>query len=398
MNQKVTLLRYSKASGVWQRLPLAKGKSGRPRPGYVSLAGRDVFCAQGHYEIRWYENRRTMYENVGHDLKDAMSAKEKKERLLLAKSAALRADTKLVEVDTRVRLSRRLDDFLAAAESRGSKEIASISKRVGRAFLTHSGCVFADEVKEKHLTAFLQSLRDAGLADRTCRNQWDRLKAFLKSSDVDVTALMPIAPRYEEKLPEVYTEEELDTFLSSVGDDDDRLVFEVLLQTGLREQEAMHLAWDDLDLGLIPSLVVRSKPDAKFWIKDKEERAVPLPQALVESLKLGRERHPASRWVLGTSSDKPNTHLLRLLKRLVRKAGLNCGSCDTCKLRQECGRWGLHKFRATYATLMFRNGADARTVQHLMGHSDMESTMRYLRPQDMPERQRMVNAVFRLRR
>ena len=40
----------------------------------------------------------------------------------------------------------------------------------------------------------------------------------------------------------------------------------------------------------------------------------------------------------------------------------------------------LHKFRATFATKHLQAGVDLRTVQMWLGHKDMESTMRYLKP------------------
>jgi hypothetical protein len=40
----------------------------------------------------------------------------------------------------------------------------------------------------------------------------------------------------------------------------------------------------------------------------------------------------------------------------------------------------LHKFRATFATRCLWAGFDLRTVQQWPGHSDIESTMRYLKP------------------
>ena len=40
----------------------------------------------------------------------------------------------------------------------------------------------------------------------------------------------------------------------------------------------------------------------------------------------------------------------------------------------------LHKFRATFATRCLWAGVDLRTVQQWLGHSDMECTMRYLKP------------------
>jgi integrase len=68
------------------------------------------------------------------------------------------------------------------------------------------------------------------------------------------------------------------------------------------------------------------------------------------------------------------------LKRRVRQAGLNCGTCEACLARKECERWFLHKFRATFITKLLQSGMDLRTVMKLSGHSDLESVMRYLSP------------------
>ena len=96
----------------------------------------------------------------------------------------------------------------------------------------------------------------------------------------------------------------------------------------------------------------------------------------------------------GGLEDVPDGHLLRRLKVLVRNAGLNCGTCSTCVSSSECEHWFLHKFRATYITMLLRNGLDLRSVMALSGHSDIESVMRYLRPAGTAEVQDKVNAIM----
>jgi integrase/recombinase XerD len=52
------------------------------------------------------------------------------------------------------------------------------------------------------------------------------------------------------------------------------------------------------------------------------------------------------------------------------------------------------KFRATFATWSLWAGVDLRTVQQWLGHSDMESTMRYLKPSRSQQVRDKVNEIF----
>ena len=54
----------------------------------------------------------------------------------------------------------------------------------------------------------------------------------------------------------------------------------------------------------------------------------------------------------------------------------------------------LHKFRATFATRCLGAGVDLRTVQQWLGHSDMESTMRYLKPSRSRHVREKVDEIF----
>ena len=65
---------------------------------------------------------------------------------------------------------------------------------------------------------------------------------------------------------------------------------------------------------------------------------------------------------------------------------------ERTKLKKE--NFWLHKFRATFATWSLWAGVDLRTVQLWLGHSDIESTMRYLKPSRSPQVRDKVNEVF----
>jgi integrase len=164
---------------------------------------------------------------------------------------------------------------------------------------------------------------------------------------VSVAALGRSAPKYDKTLPEIFESGDLNPFFASLSDPYHVLIFNLLLKTGLREQEAMYLEWTDISVPT-KTLTIHSKQELGFRIKDKEERSVPVPDDLLKMLNKYKKDNPDKRFVTGNSKDRPEIHLLRLLKRLVKDAGLNCGRCETCKSREECENWFLHKFRATY--------------------------------------------------
>jgi site-specific recombinase XerD len=89
---------------------------------------------------------------------------------------------------------------------------------------------------------------------------------------------------------------------------------------------------------------------------------VPIPGQLVEALReLRPEVAKGNSLVFCIASDRPDTHMLRALKRNATRAGL------------EPERYWLHKFRATFATMHLAAGVDLRTVQSWLGHTNLES-------------------------
>jgi len=155
----------------------------------------------------------------------------------------------------------------------------------------------------------------------------------------------------------------------------------------------MHLGWENIDLRQ-RVLRVQAKPQWGFSPKDAEERTIPLEGDLAVRLERWARKRKGTRLVFGTRSDLPNNHLLMACKRTARRAGLNCGQCQTCREKNECERWFLHRFRATFATKCLQGGMDLVTVQRLLGHSDLKSTMRYLVPARGASVQARVNGIF----
>ncbi len=108
----------------------------------------------------------------------------------------------------------------------------------------------------------------------------------------------------------------------------------------------------------------------------------------MQALESRRAAHSWERPVFPTPSGLPDGHLLWRLKKAAHATGLNCGPCTNragqkCCEGPVCGKWQLHSFRRTVATRWHEAGLSVSTVQRLLGHSDIQTTMAYLGSQDL---------------
>jgi integrase len=386
------LLWYCRTERGWRRFPVLIGGNNRIRHGYVFVDGQEKLYPDGQYALRMYVGSKTVYKPAGKNAADALVARDREMHLLTAKAAATGAGATIVEEPGRTYLRRAALQFEDDAKQRGAFEAAQVNRNVTDEFIAVAGKTYADEITREDIFTFHRTLKKRKCGPRTISNKHKRLRSFLKFAGVDVTKVVPPVPKYEETLPTVYTPEEIRCILKD-ADTYMRLVLELGLKCGLRDQEIMHLEWTDIHWG-DRVLRVASKHHWAFVVKDSEQRDVPVPTDLLKQLKKHRKENPETRLVVGTNSDKPNGKLLRFLKRLAKKSDLNCGVCEGCKgASLECQRWTLHKLRRTYATTLLRSNLDLRTVQQFMGHSDLASTMRYLRPASSKESQARINAI-----
>ena len=152
--------------------------------------------------------------------------------------------------------------------------------------------------------------------------------------------------------------------------------------TGERVQEVMHTYWRDVNFAA--SIVrVSHKPDLGWTPKTYKERTIPIPTKLVKSLQTWKAKADKTcQLVFPTAGCRPKMNFLDDLKAVAERAEL------------EPENFWLHKFRATFATRCLWKGVDLRTVQQWLGHSDIESTMRYLKPARDKETHAKVNEVF----
>jgi integrase len=229
---------------------------------------------------------------------------------------------------------------------------------------------------------FVAFLREKKLqSPRSVYNKFENVMTFLKAQGIRGLVGKNDWPRFVEEEPEVYEKEEL-AKLFKACDASERLWFEFFLMTGMREQEVMHSSWEDVNLSR-GTVTVRYKPEYGFSPKNYKEREVPIPSKLVKSLKAWKTKSDRTcGLVFPTAGCNPKLNFLDCLKTCAERAKLNKGL------------FWLHKFRDTFATWSLWAGVDLRTVQQWLGHSDMESTMRYLKPSRSEQTREKVNEIF----
>jgi integrase/recombinase XerD len=240
-----------------------------------------------------------------------------------------------------------------------------------------------EDVERRDLLAFTAYLCDTkDLAPQTCHNRFRYVVSFLKWCNIRGLAHKNDWPQFVEEEPEIYEREELDQLFEACADKEEWLHYEFFLMTGMRDQEVAYCYWSDVKL-TAATVRVSYKPDRAWTPKAYKEREIPIPAKLVQSLKTWKAKsNKTCNLVFPTSGCKPDTHFLERLKACAERAKLNPDN------------FWLHKFCATFATWHLWAGVDLRTVQLWLGHSDIESTMRYLKPSRSEQVRVKVNATF----
>lgn len=392
--RSVTLIiRFKDSNGKWCRRPAARGANGRVKPSHALVNGKPMAVSDGSYEIRQIVDRQPKYLPAG---KSAAAAEA--QRVRLEQATRVIEAAKGTDVEVSLRMERRslkatAAEYIRDAEERRALEAAKQARLVSAEFIElmrKRNKSFLDEIGREDILSFHRALEARGCGERTVANKHTRLTSWLRFAGIEREKLPP-TPRYEEKLPTVYSSEQIHALLGA-ADPYMRIAISLGLKCGLRNQELMYLAFRDIQW-VDHTLRVQSKEQWRFRPKSWEQREIPIPRDLLEELRAWEAERPKQILVLGTRRDKPNAKLLRALKQLAREAELNCGRCEGCRRSGECKEFTLHRLRRTYLTTLLRNGIDLRTVQAYAGHKDLASTMRYLRPATGAEAQNKLNAV-----
>ncbi|MGA8493216.1 MAG: site-specific integrase [Terriglobales bacterium] len=383
-NLRVRLLAAATVNGKRSYYKPAMRSTGWPDGGAVLVKGRKVRIdpSQLHaYYVTWLEGQKQQFENVGKDALSAWQAKLNREALL---NGVAGAAERVAKSGKRVTVADAIEEFLADVKAGKSVKTHLARKRMLALFQESCSKQFLDQITEADCQQFIRFLRkryDSSKGARTVYNVFQGLNTFLRAQKIFVAGALLGKLDYDEKIVDAYTKDELRALFAAC-DADDKLVWEYFLWTGCREGEVAHAEWRDLDFKK-NVLHVQPKPDRNWKVKDREDRFVPVPPAVMEKLAAREGKAASTALIFPNEQGKPQGHFLRMLKNTVEEAEI-------------AGQWELHKFRKTFSTLHHESGVSVRTLQDWLGHADLATTMAYLKGSDAgsAHSQVLVNRTF----
>ena len=371
--------RVQTANGM-RYCPVAQSANGRVKPDVVLVNGKEERHADGAYYLEWREGGKRVRLSVGKDPADASARHHRKEAELSAVNNGV--SVRLDDQNGDRSVAAAVADFLDETKLTKKPKTLSAYSTALAYFVESCHKLNLEEIDRRDLLKFSAFLRDEkDQAPRSVYNKFEIVMTFLKANGIRGLASKNDWPRFTEEEPEIYEQEELDKLFAKC-DVEERLWYEFFLMTGMREQEVMYTYWSDINLAA-STVRVSHKPDRGWTPKAYKEREIPIPTKLVKSLKAWKAKSDKSCSLLfPTAGCKPKLDFLDGLKAVAERAKL------------DKDEFWLHKFRATFATWSLWAGVDLRTVQQWLGHSDMESTMRYLKPSRSQHVRDKVNEIF----
>jgi len=215
-------------------------------------------------------------------------------------------------------------------------------------------------ISKKDVKDYLDKLVDKGVSGSTLNVNLSALKFLLKNV-LNKNFLFRIKySKTPKSLPIVLTKEEVVSLFNSLENNKHKLMLKLMYGAGLRVSELVNLRVNDLNLDNNFGFVRKGKGN--------KDRLFIIPRILKEELvdyaiknRLGSDSYLFN----GYKGNMSVRSVQEIIKKASRKAKIN-------------KKVHPHTLRHSYATHLIENGYDVASVQSLLGHNSMETTMVYL--------------------
>ena len=234
------------------------------------------------------------------------------------------------------------------------------------------------KAKEEDIKDYLKELQKEGKKTSTASRSLASIRSFYqfllrtKKAKGDPTVSIQ-SPKIEKRTPSVLTSEEVELLLDQPKDVDlkgtrDKAMLEFAYATGMKVTEIIDLNIDDVNF----------EEDTVTCSNGKKTRTIPLGTLAEKAL---REYVEQARPILIKNEDNKALFVNVNGSRLTRQ-----GFWKIVKYYKEQAHIEKditpHVLRHSFATHLLQNGADLKSIQAMLGHSDISSTQVYAQFQD----------------
>ena len=225
------------------------------------------------------------------------------------------------------------------------------------------------QVSGKNINQFISNLFNSGLKSSSINRKISSIKHFyLFLSKKKIIKYSPAdeieTPKQEKYLPISMSEDEVERLLNSPNSNRiierrDKAMIEILYATGMRISELVNLKLTDIDF---------NRSVLKVFGKGSKERLVPYGEKAAEALDiyLRDRKRSDSKYVFLSNRGSQITRgaFWQRIKIYIKRENLKSSISP-------------HTLRHAFATHLLNRGADLRSVQILLGHSDLSTTQIY---------------------
>ena len=166
-------------------------------------------------------------------------------------------------------------------------------------------------------------------------------------------------PKQPQKLPEILSREEVWRLLTVPPHPRHRLLLTTVYAAGLRVSEAIALKVSDIDPYRMTMRIEQGK--------GAKDRYVPLAARLLQDLRAYWKTAPPRVWLFANRQGTRPIDIT-VAQKIYMLAKLRAGIVK---------QGGIHALRHAFATHLLEAGVDLHTVQRLLGHRQISTTMRY---------------------